>query len=79
MKNISERVMKAIHECTGLPPDGWGRETSLRDDIGADSLDLVELELALEEEFGCEVDDDTTDAWETIGDVIDWIEERQAS
>ena len=52
-------------------------EASFIDDLGADSLDIVELVMAIEEEFGFEISDDDAEKIQTIGDAINYVDERQ--
>ena len=58
-------------------PDEITLETSFTDDLEADSLDIVELIMAVEEEFGISIDDKDVDGIKTIGDVVNYIAERQ--
>jgi acyl carrier protein len=58
MSDISEKVKKIIVEHLGIEPDRVTENASFIDDLGADSLDTVELVMAFEEEFGCEIPDD---------------------
>lgn len=55
--------------------DRFAWDADLRDQLGADSLDVVELTMAIEEEFGIEVSDATADAWNTPGDMLKTVQE----
>ena len=61
MSDISERVKKIVVEHLGVEPDKVTEQASFIDDLGADSLDTVELVMAFEEEFGCEIPDDAAE------------------
>lgn len=70
---ILEKAKKIIAEQFNVEEDTISLETSFRDDLNADSLDLVELVMALEDEFGLEIDDENVENIETLGDAIDYI------
>ncbi|MGH8498002.1 MAG: acyl carrier protein [Methylococcales bacterium] len=72
MKDIVERVKKTIAEQLGVK-DELTPESSFVDDLGADSLDTVELVMALEEEFGCEIPDEEAEKITTVQQAIDYI------
>jgi acyl carrier protein len=74
-KMISEKVMKLIIEQFNIEEDSVDLDTSFRDDLNADSLDLVELVMGLEDEFGLEVEDEDVEAIKTVGDAIEYIKE----
>ena len=76
MSDIGEKVKKIIVEHLGLDPDKVTEDANFIDDLGADSLDTVELGLALEEEFGCEIPDEAADTIFTVGDAIRYIEKN---
>lgn len=71
--NIEERVKKIVAEQLGLKEDEITNEASFVDDLGADSLDTVELVMALEEEFETEIPDEDAEKIETIQKAIDYI------
>lgn len=71
--NVDERVIKIVVEQLGVKPDDIKREQSFVDDLGADSLDTVELVMALEEEFDIEIPDETAEKITTIQNAIDHI------
>ena len=73
---IAERVKKIVVEHLGVEPDKVTEAASFIDDLGADSLDTVELVMAFEEEFGCEIPDDAAEKIQTVGDAIKYIKER---
>ena len=76
-KPIDQRVKDIIVEQLGVKPDQVTPEAKFLEDLGADSLDTVELIMALEEEFGIEVPDEQAEKLTTVGDVIKYIEEHQ--
>lgn len=70
---ILEKIKEIIVIQFNVDSKDIGLETSFRDDLNADSLDLVELIMALEDEFGLEIEDADVEAIKTIGDVIDYL------
>ena len=76
-KPIDQRVKDIIVEQLGVKPDQVTPEAKFIEDLGADSLDTVELVMALEEEFGIEVPDEQAEKLQRVGDVIKYIEEHQ--
>lgn len=71
--NIEERVRKIVVEQLGVKEEEVTREASFVDDLGADSLDTVELVMALEEEFECEIPDEEAEKITTVQQAIDFI------
>ena len=76
-KSIEQRVKAIITEQLGVNPDQVTPEAKFIEDLGADSLDTVELVMALEEEFGQEIPDEEAEKLQSVGDVIKYIEEKQ--
>jgi acyl carrier protein len=76
-KPIDQRVKDIIVEQLGVKPEQVTPEAKFIEDLGADSLDTVELIMALEEEFGVEVPDEQAEKLLTVGDVTKYIEENQ--
>ena len=76
-KPIDQRVKEIIVEQLGVKPDQVTPEAKFIEDLGADSLDTVELVMALEEEFEIEVPDEQAEKLQTVGDVIKYIEDLQ--
>jgi len=74
MSDVSERVKKIVVEHLGVEADKVTEEASFIDDLGADSLDTVELVMAFEEEFGVEIPDDAAEKILTVKDAIAYIE-----
>jgi len=77
-KPTLERVKDIIVEQLGVNPDQVKPEARFIEDLSADSLDTVELVMALEEEFGTEIPDEDAEKLQTVGDAIKYIEERLA-
>jgi len=71
--NIEEKVKNIIVEQLGVSADEVVPEASFVDDLGADSLDLVELIMVLEEEFGKEIPDEDAEKIQTVKDAMDYI------
>jgi acyl carrier protein len=76
-KSIEQKVKEIIVEQLGVNPDQVTLEAKFIEDLGADSLDTVELVMALEEEFGQEIPDEEAEKLQSVGDVIKYIEESQ--
>jgi len=77
-KTISEKVKDIIVEQLGVNPEQVTDTASFIEDLGADSLDTVELVMAFEEEFGVEVPDEDAEKLQTVGNVIEYIEKKTA-
>jgi acyl carrier protein len=73
---VDERVKKIIADQLGVEQDEVTPEASFVDDLGADSLDTVELVMALEEEFGIEIPDEEAEKILTVQQAVDYIKER---
>jgi len=73
MSDIEQRVRKIVSEQLGADDDKVKNESSFIDDLGADSLDTVELVMALEEEFDTEIPDDEAEKITTVQQAIDYI------
>jgi len=78
MSDIAERVKKIVVEHLGVEAEKVSESASFIDDLGADSLDTVELVMAFEEEFGIEIPDDAAEKILTVKDAIDFIKETAA-
>ncbi|MEO5708145.1 MAG: acyl carrier protein [Alteraurantiacibacter sp.] len=74
MSDTADRVKKIVVEHLGVEEDKVNPEASFIDDLGADSLDIVELVMAFEEEFGVEIPDDAAEKINTVGDAITYID-----
>lgn len=70
---ISEKIISLISEQFNVDEEDVNLETSFRDDLNADSLDLVELVMALEDEYGLEIEDEEVDGIKTVGDAANYI------
>lgn len=77
MSDIAERVQKITVEHLDVDAAKVEPKASFIDDLGADSLDIVELVMAFEEEFDLEIPDDAAETIQTVGDAIKFIEEKQ--
>ena len=73
---VQDKITEIIVEQLGVKPEEVVPEASFVDDLGADSLDTVELVMALEEEFGIEIPDEDAEKIQTVGDAILYIEEK---
>ena len=73
-EEIKNKVKKIVADHLGIEEEKVTDEASFIDDLGADSLDTVELVMAFEEEFGCEIPDDAAEKILTIKDAIDFIQ-----
>ena len=76
MSDIAERVINIVVEHLGVDKEKVIHTASFIDDLGADSLDTVELVMAFEEEFGCEIPDDAAEKIVTVKDAVSFIEEN---
>lgn len=76
MSDVAERVKKIVVEHLGVEDDKVTEDASFFDDLGADSLDTVELVMAFEEEFGVEIPDDAAEKIQKVGDAINFINEN---
>ena len=76
MSDVADRVKKIVIEHLGVDEDKVVANASFIDDLGADSLDTVELVMAFEEEFGVEIPDDAAEKILTVKDAINFIDEN---
>lgn len=72
-----EKIQEMIAEALGIEQEKVIADASFKDDLGADSLDLFELVMALEDEFGVEIPTEELEAMATVGDVVKYIEQNQ--
>ena len=73
MSSVEERVKQIVVDQLGVSEDEVSGDSSFVDDLGADSLDTVELVMALEEEFSCEIPDEEAEKITTVQQAIDYI------
>ena len=78
MSDTADRVKKIVIEHLGVEADKVNEGASFIDDLGADSLDTVELVMAFEEEFGVEIPDDAAETILTVGDAVKFIDKATA-
>ena len=78
MSDVAERVKKIVIEHLGVEEAKVSEAASFIDDLGADSLDTVELVMAFEEEFSVEIPDDAAEKIQTVGDAVNFIKENAA-
>ncbi len=78
MASTAERVKDIIVKQLGVKPEEVVDEASFTDDLGADSLDLVEVVMALEEEFGAQIPDEAAEKIRTVGDAAKYIDENMS-
>ena len=74
--DVDDRMAALIVEQLGVSKDVISPKASFVDDLGADSLDIVELVMAMEEEFDVEIPDEDVERMQTIGDALDYLKER---
>ena len=74
--NLEDRVKEIIAEQLGVEKEKITPESKFIEDLGADSLDVVELIMAFEEEFGIEIPDEDAEKIQTVGDVIKYLQEK---
>ena len=79
MNDTAERVKKIVVEHLNVDADKVTDNASFIEDLGADSLDTVELVMAFEEEFGIEIPDDAAESIVTVGDAVKYIDKANAS
>ncbi|WP_345086367.1 acyl carrier protein [Bremerella cremea] len=77
--SVEERVIEIVASQLGVDKEKVSRESSFVNDLGADSLDMVELVMELEEEFDIDIPEDSADKIETVGQAIDYLEEAKNS
>ena len=77
--SVPDKVKNTIAEQLGVKPEEVTPEAKFIDDLGADSLDTVELVMALEEEFGIEIPDEEAEKLITVGDAVKYIGEKAGS
>ncbi len=76
---VEDKIKEIIVEQLGVKPEEVVAEASFVDDLGADSLDTVELVMAFEEEFGTEIPDEDAEKIQSVGDAVKYIEEKLGS
>ncbi len=76
---VADQVKKIIVEQLGVDEEEVTPDASFVDDLGADSLDTVELVMAFEEEFGCEIPDDAAEQIQTVGDAVKFLEQHASA
>lgn len=76
IKNMLEKMREIIAEQLNCDGETIGLDTSFKDDLGADSLDLFELVMALEEEYGLEIPAEKLSDVETVGDIIEYLKNK---
>ena len=76
MSDIAERVKKIVVEHLGVEPDKVTDQASFIDDLGADSLDTVELVMAFEKEFDIDIPDEEAEKLRTVGDAMSYLHQK---
>lgn len=79
MSTIADRLQKVVVKILDVEPEKVTANASFIDDLGADSLDIVELVMAFEEEFGCEIPEGAAEKILTVQDAVDYIEKNQTA
>ena len=77
-EDIKSRVIKIIAEQLGVPEDKIKEDAKFVEDLGADSLDTVELVMALEDEFDCEIPDEEAEKILSVGEALAFVEKQQS-
>ena len=75
-EEIFDKLKELVLDQLGVEEDEVTMEASMQDDLGADSLDLVDLVMSVEEEFGVKVADEDLENIKTVGDIVNYIEDR---
>ena len=75
-EEIFDKLKELVVDQLGVEEDEVTMEASMQDDLGADSLDLVDLVMSVEEEFGVKVADEELENIKTVGDIVNYIEDR---
>ncbi len=78
LADVYEQVTEIIAEQLGVEPSEVTRDSDFVQDLNADSLDMVELVMSLEEEFGIEISDEEVENIRTVGNAVDYIEEHES-
>lgn len=76
MEDIFEKVKGVIADKLGVEPGEITESSSFMDDLGADSLDVVDIVMAFEEEFGVKINDEELEKFSTVGDVVKYLKEK---
>ena len=79
MSELADKVKSIVSEQLGVKIEEVKEEAKFIDDLGADSLDTVELVMALEEEFGAEIPDEDAEKLTTVGEAIKYVEDKASS
>ena len=74
---VFEKVREILVDQVDVDEDAVTMEASIQNDLGADSLDIVDLVMSLEEEFDCEIPDEEIENIKTVGDIVKYIEDHQ--
>lgn len=74
---VFEKVREILVDQLDVDEDAVTMEASIQNDLGADSLDIVDLVMLLEEEFDCEIPDEEIENIKTVGDIVKYIEDHQ--
>ena len=74
---VFEKVREILVDQFDVNEDAVTMEASIQNDLGADSLDIVDLVMSLEEEFDCEIPDEEIENIKTVGDIVKYIEDHQ--
>jgi acyl carrier protein len=73
---IEKKVLEIVSDMTGVSAETITLETNPAEDLGADSLDAVEIVMTVEDEFDVSVPDEDAEKWKTVKDIVDWVEKN---
>ncbi|WP_295217514.1 acyl carrier protein [Ruminococcus sp.] len=76
-EEIFEKLKDLVVDQLGVDEDEVTAEANIQDDLGADSLDVVDLVMSVEEEFGVKIADEELEGIKTVGDIVDYVEENK--
>lgn len=76
MTDTETRIYEILHEFLDIEKEKITKEARFKEDLGCDSLDMIEMVMAAEDEFDVVIDDDIGERWVTVGDAVSWIDSQ---